>query len=235
MIEQFRDIWAQAVAIWISGGWCMPGLAAIALLMFALGAHVHLKLGETGFKSVPERRWRRWLSNPRERRGPIGQLLNFVAEARSLEETRILFRELRSTEMAPFNRDLRVMKICVGAAPLLGLLGTVTGMLVTFEALAAPSSGSEQTMQMIADGISQALVTTETGLVIALPGMFFQYQLARKYDAYKSFLAHLETVCTQEMYNRLRSGDAGAGPAKQTDGLGSTELSHAEGSHGAVS
>jgi biopolymer transport protein ExbB len=231
MIEQLRGIWTQAVAIWISGGWCMPGLAAIALLMFALGAHVHLKLGETGFKSVPERRWRRWLTTPGERRGPVGALLDFVTAARSLDDMRILFRELRSTETAPFDRDLKVMKICVGAAPLLGLLGTVTGMLVTFNALASPTSGAEQTMQMIADGISQALVTTETGLVIALPGMFFQYQLARKYDAYKAFLAHLETVCTQEMYRKLHRGDG----TEQAGGAESARMSRTEGAYGTVS
>ena len=59
-------------------------------------------------------------------------------------------------------------------------------------------------MEMVAAGISEALVTTETGLVIALPGLFFQYQLVRKLERYKAFLAHLETVCTQSLYRRLR-------------------------------
>jgi biopolymer transport protein ExbB/TolQ len=51
---------------------------------------------------------------------------------------------LRATEVAPFERDLRVMKICVGAAPLLGLFGTVTGMLATFGALASGSAASRR-------------------------------------------------------------------------------------------
>ncbi len=91
------------------------------------------------------------------------------------------------------------MKICVSAAPLLGLLGTVTGMLATFGALAS-GSGGDKTMGLVAKGISEALITTETGLVIALPGLFFQYQLARRHERYKTFLAHLETVCTQTLY-----------------------------------
>jgi biopolymer transport protein ExbB len=96
-----------------------------------------------------------------------------------------------------------VMKVAVGAAPLFGLLGTVTGMLTTFGALAS-GSGGDQTMGMIAAGISEALITTETGLVIALPGVFFQYMLSRRLQAYKAFLAHLETVCTQTVHRRLK-------------------------------
>ena len=77
------------------------------------------------------------------------------------------------------------MKICVSAAPLMGLLGTVTGMLATFAALAS-GSGGDKTMSLVAEGISEALITTETGLVIALPGLFLQYQLTRKLETIQS-------------------------------------------------
>jgi biopolymer transport protein ExbB len=206
IFEHGRSFWNQALDIWMSGGWAMPAIAVIALLMFALGAHVHLRLREKGFLSVRERTWRRWLDHPDQRRGPIGELLDFVTGARSLKDVGVFFDELRITEVAPFERDLRVMKICVGAAPLLGLLGTVTGMLATFSALAS-GSGGEKTMGLVAKGISEALITTETGLVIALPGLFFQYQLGRKYERYKAFLAHLETVCSQTLYRRLRANE----------------------------
>jgi len=201
--QQAREVWMQAWSIWLAGGWCMPGIAFLALVMFGLGVHVHLLLLEKGF-SVPERTWRQWIDSPPQRRGPIGALLEFVAGSRSLAEMGEQFRRLRATEVAPFERNLRVMRICVGAAPLLGLLGTVTGMLATFEALAS-GAGGEETMGLVAQGISEALITTETGLVVALPGLFFQYQLARRYDRYKAFLAHIETVCTQSLYRRLRA------------------------------
>jgi biopolymer transport protein ExbB len=99
------------------------------------------------------------------------------------------------------------MRVCIGAAPLLGLLGTVTGMLATFDALAS-GSGGEKTMQLVAKGISEALITTETGLVIALPGVFMQYQLARRFERYKAFLAHLETACTQNLYRKLQNRES---------------------------
>ena len=201
--EWFSVVWEQATHIWLSGGWAMVAIALIAVVMFGLGMHTHLKLKEKGFQSVSEKTWRRWIDHAGERKGRIGKLLDFVTVGHSLKETAILFEQLRLNEAAPFERDLRVMKTCVGAAPLVGLLGTVTGMLATFGALSS-GSGGDKTMGLVAEGISEALVTTETGLVIALPGLFLQYQLSRTFESYKAFLAHLETVCTQSLYRRLR-------------------------------
>jgi biopolymer transport protein ExbB len=215
VIEQAYALWEQAAAIWLSGGWAMIAIAVNALVMFALGVHVFLKLRQKGFLSVREKTWRRWIRHPAERRGPIGELLDALAGAPSLKDLTASFEELRATEVAPFERDLRVMKICVGTAPLLGLLGTVTGMLATFGALSS-GAGGEKTMGLVAEGISEALITTETGLVIALPGLFFQYQMARKHERYKAFLARLETACAQDLYKRLRGqGAAAAAPRPQ--------------------
>lgn len=201
--DSIKPFWNQAVEIWRSGGWAMIAIAVTAMILFGLGMNIWLKLTTKGFASVPEKIWRHWIDQPDQRKGPIGDLLDFVTGGTTLHDTAIFFEELRATEIAPLERDLRVMKICVGVAPLLGLLGTVTGMLATFSALAS-GSGGEKTMGLVAEGISEALITTETGLVIALPGLFFQYQLACKYQRYKAFLAHLETVCTQKQYKKLQ-------------------------------
>jgi biopolymer transport protein ExbB len=207
-IEQFKSLWDQAVAIWISGGWAMIPIAVSSLVIFAMGMHVYLRLSAKGFTSIREKTWRRWIDHPDERKGPIGDILDFVTGAVQLKDISLFFEELRASEITPFERDLRVMKISVSVAPLLGLLGTVTGMLATFAALAS-GSGGEKTMAQIAAGISEALVTTETGLVIALPGLFFQYQLVRKHERYKAFLAHLETVCAQKFYRKLHGESNG--------------------------
>ncbi|MEQ1631252.1 MAG: MotA/TolQ/ExbB proton channel family protein, partial [Planctomycetota bacterium] len=165
---------------------------------------VFVGLGGKGFASVPESTWRRWIDHSRDRHGPIGRLLDRVV-GRSLPSDQAIvsaFDQVRIEETAPFERDLKVMKVAVSAAPLFGLLGTVTGMLTTFSALAS-GSGGDQTMGMIAAGISEALITTETGLVVALPGLFYQYTAQRRLQRYKAFLAHLETVCTQTVHRRL--------------------------------
>ncbi|MBN2511453.1 MAG: MotA/TolQ/ExbB proton channel family protein [Sedimentisphaerales bacterium] len=204
VIEQLIRLWEQAFGIWLSGGWAMIAIAATAMVMFSLGINVWLRLTEKGFTSVDEKTWRYWIDNPDQRKGPIGELLDFVTGGTSLKDTSVFFEELYVSEIAPFERDLHVMKICVGVAPLLGLLGTVTGMLTTFAALAS-GSGGDKTMGLVAEGISEALITTETGLVIALPGLFFQYQLVRKHERYKAFLAHLQTVCTQKIFRIINT------------------------------
>jgi biopolymer transport protein ExbB len=59
-----------------------------------------------------------------------------------------------------------IIKLFSGIAPLLGLLGTVTGMIVTFQAITTFGTGDPKLM---AGGISQALVTTVEGLLVAIP------------------------------------------------------------------
>lgn len=193
----------QALEIWRSGGWAMIALAADALLLFAIGIHLWLHFGKRGLKSVPKAEWRRWIDHPGERKGRVGLLIEQMVGARSLEDLQARASEIHATEIAPFDRDLKFMRRAVSAAPLLGLLGTVTGMLSTFSALAT-GSGGEKTMELVAGGISEALITTETGLVIALPGLFFQYHLARQRDRYEAFLAQLETACAQHLHRSLR-------------------------------
>jgi biopolymer transport protein ExbB len=199
----FADAWDT----WVDGGWAMIPIFVTAAVMFGVGASVWLRLVAKGFGAVPEKVWRLWIAHPNHREGRIGELLDETADAPSTEVSVAVFAGVRKAELAPFARDLKVMKVCVAVGPLLGLLGTVTGMLATFDALAT-GSGGDQTMAAIAKGISEALITTETGLVVALPGMFFHYQLSRKRDRYEAFLAHLETVCTQHIYRRLREGAA---------------------------
>lgn len=209
VFEQLRALWEQALPIWSSGGWAMPPIAVIAFAMFGMGAHIFLNLRYSGFLQAPESTWRRWMAQPQTGRGPIGRLMRSALASHSLADAAQAFDEVRSSQTGAFERDLRVMKICVSAAPLVGLLGTVTGMLATFDALAS-GSGGDKTMSMIAAGISEALITTETGLVIALPGLFFQYYLSRQFERYKAYLAHLETVCSLEVYHKLKGGAVAA-------------------------
>lgn len=194
--------WDQAIVVWIAGGWSMVGIAVDALLMFGIGVHMLLAFAGKRVGGVPEETWRLWIAHPSHRKGALGDLLYRVTDVATIEESVAIFESVRRAEIAPFERNLKVMRVCVAVGPLLGLLGTVTGMLVTFGALAS-GIGGERTMSAIAKGISEALITTETGLVVALPGLFLHYQLARAKDRYTAFLARLESVCTQHLHRQL--------------------------------
>lgn len=74
--------------------------------------------------------------------------------------------ELLIKEAAPLEKGLALVKLLAAMAPLLGLLGTVTGMIATFQAITLFGTGDPSLM---ASGISQALVTTVLGLVTAVP------------------------------------------------------------------
>jgi biopolymer transport protein ExbB len=90
---------------------------------------------------------------------------------------RFILDELVLTLNRSLNRFLPFIGVLAGIAPLLGLLGTVTGMMTTFEVLATYGTGNVRAM---ANGISEALVSTETGLVIAIPGLYMHAFLARR-------------------------------------------------------
>jgi len=215
LFDGLQETYAEATKIWSDGGWAMIAIAAIAMAMFGMGVLIHFRLGDTGFRRLPEREWRKWVVDPSLRRGRVGAYLTKVGRGGSLHELSERFEAARAEETRPFERDLAVMKVCVSAAPLVGLLGTVTGMLATFAALSS-GSGGDQTMGRIAEGISEALVTTETGLVVALPGLFFHYLLSRRYERYKAFLTHVQTVCMQTTYRRAVQRTRGRAPRLAT-------------------
>lgn len=74
-------------------------------------------------------------------------------------------------------RFLAVLGTIGNISPLLGLLGTIVGMIVAFESIAASGTGDPR---VVAGGISQALITTATGLIIAVPAIIFHRYLGHK-------------------------------------------------------
>lgn len=119
----------------------------------------------------------------------------------SYDEVMAAFEELRVHELPPLDRDLKFITVAIAAAPLWGLLGTVTGMLTTFDGL-AKGGGGEGTMNVVAGGISEALITTETGLMIALPGYFLHYLLTGKRRKFETFIEHLQNACGQRVLKK---------------------------------
>jgi len=87
-------------------------------------------------------------------------------------------RHFQDQLMGTFERNMIRIRTMVAAAPLLGLLGTVIGMVETFTSLSNRSG--EHTIQGLSDGISKALITTETGLAIAIPAVIILYFAQRQ-------------------------------------------------------
>jgi len=95
--------------------------------------------------------------------------------------------------ISSFDRNMIRIRAMIAAAPLLGLLGTVIGMIETFTSLASRSG--ERTIQGLSSGISKALITTETGLAIAIPAVIILYYAQRQLnDAIRTLIKKEEIV-----------------------------------------
>jgi len=91
-------------------------------------------------------------------------------------------------ERPHIRRSLSVIAVLAAVAPLFGLLGTVTGMITTFNVIALFGTGNAKAM---AGGISEALITTQSGLLVAIPGLFMSAFLIRRAHFLESRLDEL--------------------------------------------
>lgn len=103
---------------------------------------------------------------------PLGRVLSRFSHQRRYHEPEVLearLDEMLLAEQPALERGQSVVRVIAAIAPLMGLLGTVAGMIGTFQAITIFGSGDPK---MMAGGISQALVTTVLGLVVAIPLLF---------------------------------------------------------------
>ncbi len=163
------------------GGWVLWGLFALAfgIAFSLLSIFSLLHLQDSPYLKGQE--WQRLLKHPHRSRSLLSQLSAHLGHHRS-EST---MSEIEQRLFAKLRRRIPFALILTSAAPLLGLLGTVIGMFMTFEGMSA--AGAQPPVDVISKGISKALVTTQAGLIIGIP----------------SFI-----VCTvfQAHANRLQSG-----------------------------
>ncbi len=86
-------------------------------------------------------------------------------------------RQLLSTLQQDLGKNISAIKMLVALCPLLGLLGTVTGMITVFDVMAISGTGNAR---MMASGISMATIPTMAGMIAALSGLYFGSFLENK-------------------------------------------------------
>jgi biopolymer transport protein ExbB len=179
--------------IWTSGGWVMVPLFVLAVLLYTQAFQLFLYLRRSSLSSKGEGEWWDWVRVPSRAEGRVAEIIRYTQEdAASAKQVRSRFDEIHLALVALIDRRAKFLSTLVTAAPLLGLLGTVLGMLQTFFGLS--SIGGEETAGVVAGGISQALVTTEAGLMIALPGLFLVMIIQRQRHDLEAKLARLESL-----------------------------------------
>lgn len=166
------------------GGWAMYplGLFSVAMLFFIIRNAMLLReksmLREDLKPQLEELMSKRNVAGIRQLCQENDSLLTAVLDAgmeRISEEHEYdaahvmeAIEEAGNEQMVTFMKPINVLSIIGGTAPMLGLLGTVSGMIKAFQTIAAGNMGKPE---LLAGDIGEALITTATGLVIAIPAM----------------------------------------------------------------
>lgn len=180
---------------------------SIGLIILVLGLFgLLLTLWRLVYLLLVDRRIRRQLSEiaTPNADNPLGRVL-LAVQGLSTDEDELLQLKLDEAvlaEIPALERGNGLIKLFAATSPLLGLLGTVTGMILTFQAISLFGTGDPKLM---AGGISQALVTTVLGLVVAIPLLFGHSVVA--YLA-KSTIQRLDEQCAGAL---ARSAEREAG------------------------
>jgi len=193
MSEQTIDLLKKIIGIWVSGGWVMVPLALLAVLIYTIGIQLLVFLCKGNIQLGHESEWLEWVNDPTKAKGRAGEIIRYTQEnATAAKHVRNRFEEVRQSIVHNIDRRLIFLNTLVATAPLMGLLGTVLGMLGTFAAIS--NGGGTETAGMVAAGISEALITTQTGLFIALPGIFLTLSIRRRKHAVEAALARIESI-----------------------------------------
>lgn len=144
-----------------------------------------------------------------ERRFVLGRVLQSVfsglrAKPGAPEFAAELGRQTAMTELAQLSRRMRILEVIVQGAPMLGLLGTVIGMIDAFSTLAAADGTVDPTL--LASGIWTALTTTAAGLAIALITYFAATWFEGRIDSERQAM---ETLISAAIHGRVDSEAAG--------------------------
>ncbi len=193
-------LWDQITTYLEQGGFVMgPLLLGAAVMWYGLGYRMLTLRRGSGLpvRTLVERYLEGWDRPPQG----ILDLAAYRASRVAREGRRPLRRQLDDA-LADLGDEMRrfetLVRAIVTVAPLTGLLGTVAGMIETFDSLGDMSLYSQS--GGIAGGISQALFTTQLGLVVAVPGLFVGRILGRKRQSLEQEIARIkDLVCSRHM------------------------------------
>lgn len=198
MYPMMRD----ALEMFLAGGGIMYMLGAVAFILYAtcFAAFAYVSRGNLNEKDA--KLWEEWIADPEKAHGRMGEALRYVMHGPKLtiKTVQRRFDEIRLNVLAAIDRRLFVVNTLVAAAPLAGLLGTVMGMLAMFGGLSEGKGASG--MQKVADGMQEALITTQTGLTIALPGLFMALIVKNKRNAISAALTRVESLILTSRFHR---------------------------------
>jgi len=147
----------EILQIWKSGGWVMIPLFALAVLLYAQAFQLVMYVRRTSLRTATEMHWWDWVRDPSQAEGRVKEIIEYTQrDVTTADQLRNRFDEIRLALVSLIDRRTLFVGTLVAAAPLLGLLGTVLGMLQTFYGIS--TSGGSETAGVVAAGISEAVI-----------------------------------------------------------------------------
>lgn len=185
------------MTILTDGGTLMVPLTLLALGIYFSAFRLFYFFSEHRFYKVNRDRLIEYVFNPILASGELRHILDYTQsdEVRTANEVKSRFAEIISGYLSDIDSKRTYLLVLITTAPLMGLLGTVMGMLTTFSGLAV-STGSN-TVDQIAAGISEALITTQTGLIIAIPAYVMATLIQKRRNEMEACLTTMEALSVQ--------------------------------------
>ncbi|WP_353247594.1 MotA/TolQ/ExbB proton channel family protein [Salinisphaera sp. T31B1] len=156
----------------------LMSIVGLAILLLKLWQFFSVRVGQRGFVEPAIEQWQSGdrdgaIARLEAKRNPIADALAVAMRGiRSGAETRVVREEaarVGARHLSELRSYFRPLEVIGSLAPLLGLLGTVMGMITAFQQLA--SAGSQVDPSVLSNGIWEALLTTAVGLVVAIPAV----------------------------------------------------------------
>ncbi|MEN3792682.1 MotA/TolQ/ExbB proton channel family protein [Fulvimarina sp. MAC3] len=216
------------------GGLVLLALAILSIVGLTISLFKYFQFMQLGVGQSKEatRILEAYASRNREATGALagsaktlrGHVVGAVIEGLSLRSQSDTFARERGYQASTaaieqLNRHMRLLEAIVQSAPMLGLLGTVLGMIDVFEGLA--SSGGAVDPSNLAEGIWTALMTTAAGLVVAIPFYFITVLLEQRIDQERSAYEILisQGLCSRTgRFERDMAADDRSSAAKRSPG-----------------
>jgi biopolymer transport protein ExbB len=208
----------------IKAGWVLIPLMLASLIGWFIVFHRMIGLGRLDWGKLPEWRkrlasgdWEAWLSRltVRDRRTVAGNALASVYGARmgGREAMESHLDEVMKFRIPELEQSLSTLAILASAAPLMGLLGTVAGIVRTFQVISAFGTGNQALMS---DSIAESLMATQNGLLVAFPLLLMHVYLSAKAESIeKSAMAEARSLinrCAAEGPRTVKADRGSADP-----------------------
>jgi biopolymer transport protein ExbB len=186
------EIFKFIIDVLLSGGWVMLPLFLLSSAIYYYGSEMIIFLNQFSSLKKTPLDLNKLIDEPSIASTQFREIIEYTQHnVLDIKDFRSRIKQIEKSTLESLKKKVVLLGTLVASAPLMGLLGTVIGMLGTFSGISM--GAGNQTVSMVSTGISKALITTQTGLFIALPGTFLIMYIKRRISGIESTIEIIES------------------------------------------